>query len=154
MSEVASVSSLAPLSVGAAFEIVAGDFDGRLPDAGDQVSQDSSTRMRPLPLGPGRWLWLDPDPDEANAVAATGAYIVDVEGKWTAFTCGGPQARRALSAAIDVDSLLEARDCAAVALFDCPAVLARTGDDGFIVCVQSSYAASFEAAYTGAANQQ
>ena len=154
MSEVASVRPLALLQVGAALEIVSVDFDARLPDTGGQGSPDSSTRTRPLPIAPGRWLWLDPDPEEANAAAATGAYVVDVAGKWTAFTCGGTHARRALSTVIDVDSVLEARGCAAVALFDCPAVLARAGDDGFIVCVQSSYAASFEAAYACAANQQ
>jgi hypothetical protein len=41
--------------------------------------------------------------------------------------------------------VLETRDCAAVVLFDCPAVLA-TSAQGYLIYVQSSYAADFKAA--------
>ena len=104
-----------------------------------------------LPIAPRRWLWLNADANEIEIVTASGAVVVDVDGKWTAFTCSGAAARRAFATAIEVGTVLEPRGCASVAIFDCPAVLARKGQEGFIVCVQSSYAASFEAAYAVAA---
>ena len=109
-----------------------------------------SNGHRPLAIAPGRWLWLDADVVETAAALGPHASVADVEGKWTAFTCGGPRARRAFAAAVDVDRVLQARGCASLTLFDCPVVLARTDQEAFIVCVQSSYATSFEAAYAAA----
>src|SRR4029434_11162257 len=103
----------------------------------------------PLPIAPRRWLCINANADDITKAVDVGAHIVDVEGKWAAYGCGGPAARRALAAAVDVDAVLEARDCASLPLFDCPAVLARAGRDAFIVCVQSSYVPSFETAYLG-----
>ena len=70
---------------------------------------------------------------------------VEVEGKWTALELDGPDAARLLSSSLDVAAVLESRDCAAVVLFDCPAVLAKSAQ-GYLIYVQSSYAADFKAA--------
>jgi len=132
-------SPLTPMALQTAVELVLVS-DVRLP-AGNEA----------LPIAPRRWLWLNADANEIEIVTASGAVVVDVDGKWTAFTCSGAAARRAFAAAFEVGTVLEPRGCASVAIFDCPAVLARKGQESFIVCVQSSYAASFEAAYAVAA---
>ena len=119
-------------------------------EAGHSTQRVHSNGHRPLAIAPGRWLWLDADVVETAAALGPHASVADVEGKWTAFTCGGPRARRAFAAAVDVDRVLQARGCASLTLFDCPVVLARTDQEAFIVCVQSSYATSFEAAYAAA----
>jgi heterotetrameric sarcosine oxidase gamma subunit len=114
-------------------------------DAGGPIE-----RLGPLPIAPQRWLWLGADASEAARLAGDGAQIVDVEGKWTVFECAGAAARRSLASAVDVDLVLDARRCASVTLFDCPAVLLRAGTDRYVVCVHSSYASSFEAAFAAA----
>jgi len=117
-------------------------------DPGRSMEHASAKWHRtPLPIAPGRWLWLNADADETAGRLGASACVVDVEGKWTVFTCGGPRARRALATAVDIDRVLQVRGCASLTLFDCPVVLARTEPDRFIVCVQSSYATSFETAY-------
>jgi sarcosine oxidase gamma subunit len=103
-----------------------------------------------LHFAPARWLLPDPgaELDAWLSAAAAGAGIaVEVEGKWTALELAGPDAARLLCSSLDVGAVLESRDCAAVALFDCPAVLA-TSARGYIIYVQSSYAADFKAAVT------
>jgi sarcosine oxidase gamma subunit len=105
-------------------------------------------RPAALHFAPARWLLPDPDAglDAWLSAAAAGAgTAVEVEGKWTALELNGPDAARLLSSALDVRAVLESRDCAAVGLFDCPAVLA-TSSQGYIIYVQSSYAADFRAA--------
>ena len=102
-----------------------------------------------LHFAPGRCLLPDPAPElHAWIVAAeaqgTGTAI-DVEGKWTALGLAGPDAARLLSSSLDVAAVLESRDCAAVVLFDCPAVLAVMAT-GYVVYVKASYAADFFAA--------
>ena len=102
-----------------------------------------------LHFAPARW--LAPAPDSAleeliaaSCAAGTGTAI-DVGGKWTAMALDGPGAARALAATIDAGAVLEARGCAAVELFDCPALLASVGQ-GFRIYVRSSYAAALRAA--------
>jgi len=136
----ANESALVRMTLSSAVEIVIVG-DAALPDG-----------IEALPTAPRRWLWLNADADARAAVVASDAIVVDVDGKWTVFSCAGPSARRALAAAVDVDTVLEPRGCAALMLFDCPAVLARQGQDGFVACVHTSYAASFEAAYAEALN--
>ena len=70
--------------------------------------------------------------------------MIDVSGKWEALSIAGPGATRLLACALDIEAVLQGRDCAAVTLFDCPAIVARAAD-GFAVWVQSSYAADFMA---------
>jgi heterotetrameric sarcosine oxidase gamma subunit len=105
-------------------------------------------QQRPLLLhfAPGRWLAPDPDPEigallEGAAQAAAGA-VVEVTGKWRALQISGPGAGHLLACTIAVEAVLTDRDCAALTLFDCPAILARA-PDGFAVWVQASYATDF-----------
>jgi hypothetical protein len=51
----------------------------------------------------------------------------------------GPGAARVLSSAINLTRVLANRDCAALHLFDCPAVLARCAD-AFDLWFEASYA--------------
>jgi len=149
----AATDVLARLPLGGAVEIVLLDGSaaaelGLQLDPGHSMERASATRnLAPLAIAPGRWLWLNADADETAGKLGASACVVDVEGKWTVFTCGGPRARRALATAVDIDRVLRARGCASLTLFDCPVVLVGTEPDGFVVCVQSSYATSFEAAY-------
>ena len=118
------------------------------PAAPGAVRHDADGRPVLLHFAPARWLAPGPHPDitaliDAAVTAGAGA-SVEVEGKWTALELLGPGATRLLSSTVDVEPLLEARECAAVTLFDCPAVLARL-PDGFAIWVRSSYAADFVA---------
>jgi sarcosine oxidase gamma subunit len=114
---------------------------------GTDVGSDSSTgRAVLLHFAPGRFLAPAPTPDtERRLLALQGAgvgAIFDVEGKWQAFALTAPGAERALSSTIDLAQALGGRDCAALHLFDCPAVLSRRGG-GFEVWVEASYAVAF-----------
>jgi sarcosine oxidase gamma subunit len=99
-----------------------------------------------LHFAPGRFLAPAPTPDterRLHALQAAGAGAVfDVEGKWQAFALTAPGAERALSSTIDLAQALGGRDCAALYLFDCPAVLSRC-EGGFDVWVEASYAVAF-----------
>jgi len=113
------------------------------------VRRDAQGRPEMLHFAPARWLLPEPDASSCAAAAAaaaagTGA-AVDVESKWTVMTLEGADSRRLLSASLDVAAVLESRDCAAVVLFDCPAVLTASGD-GYWIFLKASYAADFEAA--------
>jgi sarcosine oxidase gamma subunit len=101
-----------------------------------------------LHFAPARWLLPDPDAELGawlSAAEAGAGTAVEVEGKWAALELNGPDASRLLSSSLDVAAVLDARDCAAVVMFDCPGVLA-TSSQGYLVYVQSSYAADFKAA--------
>jgi len=106
-------------------------------------------RPATLHFAPARWLLPAPDAELdawlARAAASGAGAAVEVEGKWAPMELKGPDAARLLSSSIDVEAVLESRDCAAVVLFDCPAVLA-TSAQGYLIYVQSSYAAAFKAA--------
>ena len=101
-----------------------------------------------LHFAPGRWLVPEPDQALAALIAAAsvaGGSAIDVGGKWTAVTLRGGDSARVLAATIDVDAVLEARACAAVELFDCPALVA-SAEHGYRSYIKSSYAAAFRAA--------
>jgi sarcosine oxidase gamma subunit len=114
------------------------------PTAPGAVLRDPAGLPGLLHFAPGRWLVPSSalDPNTLLAAAAGCCATVDVTGKWQAFVVTGDGASRLLASTLAVDAALEARDCAAVTLFDCPAILARAGD-GYLVWVQSSYAADF-----------
>jgi sarcosine oxidase gamma subunit len=100
-----------------------------------------------LHFAPARWLLLDTAAALVDAAVQSGALAIDVEGKWTLIELPEPYARRTLSAAVNVEAVLDGRDCAAAILFDCPAVIARRDrGESFVVCVHSSYAFSFKRA--------
>lgn len=115
----------------------------------------TALRLEPLGLAlhfaPARWLLLNMAAALVDAAVQSGALAIDVDGKWTLFELPEPHARRTLSAAVNVEAVLDGRDCAAATLFDCPAVIARSNrGECFVVCVQSSYAFSFNVAWAAA----
>jgi heterotetrameric sarcosine oxidase gamma subunit len=119
------------------------------PAAPGAVRHDEQGRPVLLHFAPARWLVPAPHPDiaaliEAATQAGAGA-IVAVDGKWRAMELTGPGAARLLASTVDVEAVLDGRECAAVTLFDCPALLARV-PGGFAVWVRASYAADFAAA--------
>ena len=113
-----------------------------LPAHPGQVLRDGGRRPMLLHFAPRRW--LAPAPDTAlmarlNALAARGqGALVDVEGKWRRVLVEGPGAAQALASTISVEAVLRDRECAAVSLFDCPAILARQGG-AFDLWVAASY---------------
>jgi heterotetrameric sarcosine oxidase gamma subunit len=117
-----------------------------LPPSPGTVRRDASGRALLLHFAPGRFLAPAPTPDmerhlDALQAAGVGA-LFDVDGKCQAFTIRGQGAENLLSYSINLTQVLGNRDCAAVHLFDCPAVLAR-GAEAFDVWVERSYATEF-----------
>jgi hypothetical protein len=115
--------------------------------AGTDIDNGSSTgRAVLLHFAPARFLAPAPTPETERRLLALQAAGVgamfDVEGKWQAVALTAPGAERALSSTIDLAQALGGRDCAALSLFDCPAVLSRRGA-GFEVWVEASYAVAF-----------
>jgi heterotetrameric sarcosine oxidase gamma subunit len=110
------------------------------------VRYDAQGRSLLLHFAPGRWLAPDPIDETRSllgAAALAGAgVVIEVTGKWDALLIRGPGATRLLACAIGIEAALDARDCAALTLFDCPVTLARVSQ-GFGVWVQSSYTADF-----------
>jgi sarcosine oxidase gamma subunit len=70
--------------------------------------------------------------------------MIDASGKWECLALTGPGATRLLASAIAIDAVLAGRGCAALSLFDCPAIITREAEN-FVLWVQSSYAADFMA---------
>jgi hypothetical protein len=93
-------------------------------------------------IAPLRWLVLgDPTAWRDSALSA-GAVEFDTSGRWQVQELARDSA--ALRAAVDVDRALERRACLATTVFDTPVILAGHGSpDLLLVCVPSSYAASF-----------
>ena len=117
-----------------------------LPVSPGAVERDASGRAALLHIGPGRFLVPAPTPElvrrlDTLQAAGVGA-LFDVDGKWRAFALTGPSYERVLSSTIDLSQVLANRDCAALHLFDCPAVLARR-PDAFDVWIEASFAGAF-----------
>jgi sarcosine oxidase gamma subunit len=93
---------------------------------------------------PHRWLFIDPHEGYLSPSLAQ-AHVFDVSGKWCQFRIEGSGARRALSSGFDLDITVADRGCARLSLFDCPTIVAQL-DGHFTVCVEASYAASFQTA--------
>ena len=125
------------------------------PAAPGAVRHDSDGRPVLLHFAPARWLVPAPHADiEAvvdAAVQAEAGVIVDVEGKWIEFELTGPGASRVLAATLDVEGALEGRECAAVTLFECPAILARA-PQGFAIWLHRSYEDHFRQLLDGLRN--
>lgn len=118
-----------------------------LPTRPGQATWENSGALRAMHVAPGRWLLPNPEPGllallESSA-AEDGGLLTDISGKWRRLDVTGPGATRALRAAVAVESVLADRDCGALLLFDCPAVLIRQGW-GYSVWVISSYAVALE----------
>lgn len=119
-------------------------FDAGSPAAPGGVRHDAAGRAALLHFAPGRWLVPAPSAGtlallEAEEAAGAGASF-DVTGKWQALRLTGTDAARLLSSSVDVAALLEDRECAALTLFDCPALVVRVAD-GCVLWVRASYAA-------------
>ena len=107
------------------------------------VRRDAQQQPALLHFAPARWLAPAPAPElrrllEAAASVGVGS-LIDASGKWLPVDIEGPGAARLLACSLDIKAVLGSRDCAAVTLFDCPAVVARMAD-GFRLWVQASYA--------------
>ena len=90
------------------------------------VLRTADGRLEALHFAPGRWLLPDPSAELFAAIAGqSAAVLVDVEGKWQRRSVRGSGAMRLLAAAADVEAMLAGRDCAALSLCDCPAIVAR-----------------------------
>jgi heterotetrameric sarcosine oxidase gamma subunit len=102
-----------------------------------------------LHFAPHRWLLPGPTPEllatMAQAMAAGAGTAVEVEGKWATLELRGADAARVLASSIDIAAVLDGRECAALTLFDCPAVLVTIAD-GYRLYVKASYTADFRAA--------
>jgi sarcosine oxidase gamma subunit len=130
-----------------AFPLV-GTATAELPADAGSTQRDDAGRAALLHFAPGHFLAPQASPAmrrhlDALEVAGNGACF-DVDGKWRHLAVTGTGAARLLAATIDVGRVLQHRECAAVTLFDCPAVLLRRAD-GYDVWVEASYATDFRA---------
>jgi heterotetrameric sarcosine oxidase gamma subunit len=123
-------------------------LQGVWPVAPGAVLRDGEGRAAALHFAPGRW--LVPAPTDlwhramADAEAATAGAAVEVTGKWCHLTLGGRDAGRLVACSVDPDAVLDGREVAAVVLFDCPCVLAKSSA-GYEIWVRSSFARDFVA---------
>ena len=97
-----------------------------------------------LHYAPRRWLFIEPDEGYLSSISIE-AHLFEVSGKWCQFRLEGIDARRALSAGCDPDTILADRGCARLSLFDCPTIVVQL-DGTITLCVEASYAASLQAA--------
>jgi sarcosine oxidase gamma subunit len=102
-----------------------------------------------LHFAPGRWLAPDPGADRGRLIdAAEGRGLgtrIDVDGKWVAMRLTGADATPVLASTIDIRAVLADRGCAALHLFDCPAIV-MAAEGGYRLWVVASCAEAFEAA--------
>jgi len=108
------------------------------------VRRNAQQQPALLHFAPARWLAPAPAPElrrllEGAASAGAGS-LIDASGKWMTVDIAGTGAARLLACTLDIEAVLRDRECAAVTLFDCPAVAARVAQ-GFRLWVQASYAA-------------
>ena len=108
------------------------------------VRRDEQQQPALLHFAPARWLAPAPTPElrrllEGAASSGAGS-LINANGKWVPVDIEGPGAARLLASTLDIEAVLSNRDCAAVTLFDCPAIVVRV-TQGFRLWVQASYAA-------------
>ena len=100
-------------------------------------------RAELLHIAANRWFAPDPSSETLELIDAADAanigVAVDVSGKWHGLSLVGADADSALAACIDIGAVLEDRDCAALRLFDSPAIIARR-PDGYSLWVHASFA--------------
>jgi heterotetrameric sarcosine oxidase gamma subunit len=114
-----------------------------------RARRDSAGRVVVLRVAPDRYFLPEPDRSAIGrvqeAVAAKACALIDVSGKWECFRFSGACARRVLSAAVNLEALFDARDCASTVIFDCPVIIAQEGE-GYRIWVARSFAAALSAA--------
>ena len=118
-----------------------------LPAAPGQVRYAPSGEPVLLHPAPGRWFAPaanEPLRLELEALVAAGAgALFDVSGKFRSWSLEGASGRAWLAQQCELATVLAGRDCAAMTLFDCPALLAKQHTDGhenFVVWLASSSA--------------
>ncbi len=118
-----------------------------LPVSPGDIERDSDDRPIALHFAPGHFFLPAPNADRVgrlNTLQASGiGMLFGVHGKWRAFVLKGSRAAQLLSSTVDLADVLGRRQCGAVHLFDCPAILAR-GVDRFEAWIEASYADAFE----------
>jgi sarcosine oxidase gamma subunit len=138
-------AAMTALPAAGCFEFVA--YPGQAVDAAvisawptnaGKALRDAAGQLTVLHFAPDRWLIPAPLPALLRQVVALEhagcGMLIDVEGKWQELRIVAEIARPLLARSIDVEAVLADRDCAAIMLFDCPAILARSGD-AFNLCV-------------------
>jgi sarcosine oxidase gamma subunit len=124
---------------------------GAWPAKPGQVLRDAAARPVLLHFAPDRWLVPAPPPillQELSSLERAGrGCLIDIEGKWQEVRIASEHAHYILSRGIDVETVLAARECAAVMLFDCPAILARS-DGALNLWIAASFLQSFLAVST------
>jgi len=133
---------------------LAGTAVAELPAPPGAVQRDAGGRAALLHFAAGRFLVPAPVPDLDRHLAALQAAgvgaVFDVDGKWRTFSLEGRGAQRVLACTVDLTQVLQHRECAALYLFDCPAILARRAE-AFDVWIEASYASAFLECLQGAA---
>jgi hypothetical protein len=122
--------------------------DCRLPARPGQVSRDADGRPALLHFAPRRWLVVSPGANLKAGLAdlddrGLGA-LVDVDEKWLPLRVGEPS--KSLGTCIAAGAVLRDRQCAAVSIFDCPAIIAG-GESGIDLWVASSFVDTLRAAF-------
>ena len=117
------------------------------PGAGDPVFPAGATALH---YAPARWLVVLPEGADVASLDAgllgNAGVLVEVSGKYCALPFVGESGRRVLAATVNLEAVLPPpRNCAAVTLFDAPAVLARVAD-GFVAWVTASHVHDFTVA--------
>ena len=124
----------------------AGAVPSEWPLAPGAIRLGADGRPELLHFAPGRWLAPGAAPDSFHGsyegATPPAGTLVDVSGKWDGVQLRGGGAARLLATTIDLERVLEQRDCAAVTLFDSPAIIVRV-PDGYLLWVQSSYTSDF-----------
>jgi len=124
-----------------AFSLASGSAPRGFPSMPGQ-GLGAAGRWEILHVAPGRW--FAPDASEATRQlleeAESHGAVFDVEGARTRIDVIGLGATRLLSESLDIVSVLEGRDGAAMTLFDCPAIVASI-PEGYTVWVRASYQA-------------
>lgn len=109
------------------------------------VRRDGAGEPVLLHFAPDRWLLTDaPVVEPAMASVAQFGSAVEVTGKWQGYRITGAGAAGLLATALDVEAVLHGRQCAAVTLWDCPAIIVRV-PGGCLAWVLASYGAHLRA---------
>jgi sarcosine oxidase gamma subunit len=118
---------------------------GAWPAKAGAALRDAAGRPTVLHFAPDRW--MVPAPAAAllrqllSVEHAGCGMLIDVEGKWQELLIDPQDAHAFLARSIDSEAVLTDRECAAVMLFDCPAILARR-EGAFNLWIETSYVQS------------
>jgi len=113
------------------------NMDKHLPVEPGAVRGDGEGCMH-LHFSPGRWLTLCASAAAAPPGLPATLAVVDVSGKWHLLRLAGADAEEVLRFQLAVDDIFTGRACAALTVFDCPAVIERHSA-GFDVWTHASY---------------